>query len=157
MADENQELTPVADWRDAYTNIRPGAGVPESAAGDPDIDTDARTITPLELFPVREAEFGLPEPAGRAPVRTTHNFPVQVHDVTMDTEGNSATTAGNDPQATQFYPAHATDHDIFEQTNGVINDYSGMYSRAGVHPAFQSQPYVNNPEVKTYPEHTEQV
>jgi len=157
MADEIEPMTPVADWRDSFTNIvgRPGTPLPESAAGDPDINKQPTVMTDLVLFPFRNVETGIPEAPSRPPVITTHVYPLETHDFVSDLSGDTARPT--DPKA-KFYSGHLTDQEVKDKTNGVINDYSGLsMNYSTMHPAFREQTYVTQPEVKTFRESLNQV
>lgn len=158
MADEQEQSTPVADWRDAYTNVLPGEQLPAENAGDSDKDVDPSTAVPLEIFPFNTVYEGLPEPRNRAGrTRTTHVYPVQVHEVVMDTKGGIARSAPTNPDAFDLHPAFADDEKILDQTDGVLRGWKDLKVRSSVRPMFENMPHVVNSHWKTFLEPLSQV
>ena len=159
MADETEPMTPVEDWRASFTNVvgKPGSPLPESAAGDPDINKQPTVMTDLVLFPFRNVETGTPEAALDPPTIVTHVYPQETHDFVSDLSGDTAPESGRGPKV-KFYSGHLTDQEVRDKTNGVVNDYSGLSTNySTVDPVFREQTYVTQPEVKTFREALNQV
>lgn len=117
MAEENEPMTPVADWRALFTNLTPGAQEePQQPADEP---VDEELVTPLHL--VVEFKPGRPEPRGRRRTESISGaFIESSHDVVLDLDGKDGFLSGDDGETPQLMPAHVTDQELFNKTNGRL-------------------------------------
>jgi hypothetical protein len=144
MAEDQPQ--PVEEWRQLFTNIKPGPEGPALA------DPESEIISPLQIvYPTVEVKRGLPEPRHRSVPPTCGFFPVNTDEMVVDSEGNYAVTNGMGAGAFRIYSCDLTDKDVRDKTNGVMNNYRGIHQPYGsVHPMYLNNPYLKGAVYSMY-------